>query len=446
MIYIGGLIAVLGILIFVHELGHFLAAKAVGIAVLRFSLGLGPKTKLAFRRGETEYCLSWVPFGGYVKMAGLEDEEGTATALEGTREDVEVPPERTFDAKPLGARIFVISAGVAMNALFALLVFSLVAGFYGTTVNPTVTVAEVRGAGLPLGAAPLGTLQRGDRIVRINGDSMTGWQHIVETILTGSAPLRLEVAGRAAPVLVDVPLREQQGRMAVAEALVPLMEPVLGRIRPGLPADSAGLVAGDRVLAVNGDTIETWPDLVRKLSTSPGSTLVLRVERGGDRREVTVIPRGYREGGRTVGRIGVEAPVRVERYGLAGTLRAGVRETGDAFGLVLFTLKGLVLGDLSPRDIGGPILIGQLAGEAARIGLEAFLRLLALISVNLAVLNLLPIPVLDGGHLVFLVAEGVRRKPLSVQLRQRLTQAGLVFLLVLMVLAVFNDVTRSLFR
>ena len=151
-------IIVIGVLIFVHELGHFLAAKAVGIAVLRFSFGLGPRTPIGVQIGETDYCLSWIPFGGFVKMAGLED-EGAPGALEGARQEHEVPPERTFDAKPLWARIVVILAGVAMNALFAYLVFVAVARFYGERYDPTVTVGSVEASRLPLGAAALRSLQ-----------------------------------------------------------------------------------------------------------------------------------------------------------------------------------------------------------------------------------------------------------------------------------------------
>ncbi len=447
MIYIGGLIVVLGVLIFVHELGHFLAAKSVGIAVHRFSLGLGPLTPLRFKRGETEYCVSWIPFGGYVKMAGLE-EEGAAGSLEGPREEADIPPERTFDAKPLWARIYVISAGVLMNGLFAVLVYTYLAGVHGIPVDTSTIVGEVRAAELPMGAAPLTAVRPGDRIIRINGDTVRGWRDVMDRLLTTvETPIRLEVAGRSEPVLIDVPLREQENRGKLIQALLPWHEPVLGEVVAGWPAAEAGLRPGDRVLRVFGDTIPAWEVFHGRLQGSAGETLTVDVARGDSLLSVVVVPRAVRvaaPGGQTreVGQIGIRQYRPVTRPGPLGAVREGLRETGGAIGLVVFTLKGLVLGQLSPRDLGGPILIGQLAGEAARLGTVAFLNLLALISVNLAVLNLLPIPVLDGGHLLFLAIEGIRRRPLSVVVRQRLTAVGFWLLIAIMVFAIRNDLLR----
>jgi regulator of sigma E protease len=450
LLTIGAAIIVLGVLIFVHELGHFLAAKSVGIAVLRFSFGLGPRTPLAITRGETEYCISWVPFGGYVKMAGLE-EEGTAGTIEGPREDAHIPPERTFDAKPLWARIWVISAGVVMNALFAAVVYAVLAGVYGVATDPTTTIGEVRADALPMGAAPVATIQPGDRLIRINGDTVTGWDDVQSAFLTSEpTPLRLEFAGRE-PVLVDVPLREQENRLAVLNALVPWHEPVIGDVVPGFPAASAGVQRGDRVLRVDGDSIPAWERFVRAVEGSPGRPLAVILLRDGAEVALTLTPRatsvrGPDGGTRSVGKVGLSPYFPVERFGALGAVRQGAVQAAAAGGLVLFTLKGLVTGALSPKDLGGPILIGQLSGEAARLGLDAFFGFMALFSMNLAVLNLLPIPVLDGGHLVFLAIEGIRRRPLSPAQRQRLTQLGFVVLLAIMALAVANDITRLVER
>ncbi len=444
---IGAAIVVLGLLILIHELGHFLAAKAVDVAVLRFSIGLGPRTPLTWTWGETEYCVSWVPFGGYVKMAGLEDEGGGA-ALEGAREEVEVPRERTFDAKPLWARVLIISAGVLMNALFAVVTYAVLSGVYGVATDPSVTVGEVAVDDLPMGAAHLGTLRPGDRLVRINGDSMGGWDDITTALLTTSAtPIRIEVAGRADPVLVDVPLRQQEDRLRIVRALRAWHEPVIGDVVPGFPAAAAGLRRGDRVLRADGDTIRAWELLVRAIEGAPGRALTLTVLRAGVVETLSVTPRpttlASADGGeRTVGRVGVGPHLPVERYGVVGSVAAGVRRAGAAGGLVLFTLKGLLTGNLSPRDLGGPILVGQLSGEAVRLGPDAFFGFMALFSMNLAVLNLLPIPVLDGGHLVFLLIEGVRRRPLSIGQRQKATNVGFFILLALMVLAFANDISR----
>jgi len=444
---LGAFVVVLGVLIFVHELGHFLAAKSVGIAVLRFSLGFGPVTPLTITRGETQYCISWVPLGGYVKMAGLED-EGAVGEIEGPKAAVTVAPERTFDAKPLWARILVISAGVLMNALFAVVVFSTLTAVYGVHDDRTVMVGQVLADSLPVGAGPLTEIRPGDRIVRINGDSMRGWQDIQEAFLTSNeTPLHLEIAGRTEPVLVDVPLREQQARLAALQSLIPWHQPVLGDVQRNSPASAAGLVHGDRVLRVDGDTIPSWERFVWVIEHAAGEHLALTVQRAGREVALTVAPRPTREpvaggGSRTVGKIGVSRDVPVRRYSVPGSVGKGFQRAAQAGGLVLFTLKGMLLGQLSPRDLGGPILVGQLSGEAIRLGFDAFFGFMALFSMNLAVLNLLPIPVLDGGHLAFLLIEGVRGRPLSVVQRQRLTQVGFVMLIALMVLALANDVSR----
>jgi regulator of sigma E protease len=443
-------IVVIGVLIFVHELGHFLAAKSVGIAVLRFSFGLGPRTPIGVKIGETDYCLSWIPFGGFVKMAGIEEfEEGAAGVMEGSlaAKGAEVPRERTFDAKPLWARIVVIVAGVAMNALFAVAVYAALTAAYGVVADDTVTVGAVDTTGLPLGAAGLATLRPGDRIVRINGDTMTSWRAIGRALLiTPGARIRVEVAGRAAPILLDVPGSEERSRAALLNALTPWHRAVIGEVVPGAPAQAAGMQAGDSVVSAAGVPIPSWERLVRIIEGSPGRPVAMVVWRDGRLVTLTLTPKPTEvldpdtRTTRTVGKIGVGRPVR--HFGLLGSLGQGVRRAGDAGGLILFTLRGLVTGQISARDIGGPILVGQLAGEVAQLGLPDFLAFMALFSMNLAILNLLPIPVLDGGHLVFLLLEGVRGRPLSLAQRQRWTQIGFYVLVGIMALALANDFLR----
>lgn len=445
-------IVVLGVLILVHELGHFLAAKSVGIAVIRFSFGLGPRSPLRLTWGETEYCVSWLPFGGYVKMAGLE-EEGAAGQLEGPPGGGTWPKERTFDGQPLWARIYVIAAGVVMNAAFAVLVYALAAGAYGVREDRVTTLGSVDTTRIPLGAAALSQLKSGDRIVRINGDTMTGWRDIQATLLTAEASLiRIEVAGRAQPVVIEVPRSEQQERADVLQALVPWLDPVVGAVAPGQPGAAAGLRAGDRIVRADSVPVRRWEDFQAVLEDHPGTPVTLVVQRGASEVPLTVTPRPTRIRDRvtgrpaTVGKIGIgPLPPPLRRYGLTGAVGQGFREAGSAAALVLYTLKGLVLGQLSPRDLGGPIFIGQISGEVARMGLEPFLSFLALFSMNLAILNLLPIPVLDGGHLVFLLFEGVRGRPLSEHVRLRWTQIGFAVLVGIMLLALTNDVLR-LFR
>jgi len=443
-------VVVIGVLIFVHELGHFLAAKAVGIAVLRFSFGLGPRTPIGIQVGETDYCLSWIPFGGFVKMAGAEEfEEGAVSELEGglAARVAQIPRERTFDAKPLWARIVVILAGVAMNAAFALALYIGVARVYGESYDPTLTVGVVDTTAIPMGAAGLRSLRPGDRIVRVDGDSVGTWGDVQSALLSAPGPrITIEVAGRSARVLLDVG-RGLETRDSLVAALQAAHAAVAGQVTPGQPAARAGLEAGDTIVAAGGSPVASWEAMVGVIEKSAGKPLALEVRRGGRSLALTVTPQathvtdadGER---RTVGRIGIALRFPVRRLGWWGSVREGTAQTGRAAGLILFTVKGLFTGQVPLKDVGGPIAVGQASGQFVRLGLDAFLAFVALFSINLAILNLLPIPVLDGGHFVFLVIEGVRGRPLSLAQRQRLTQIGFFILVGIMALAVGNDVLR----
>ncbi|MBI4501063.1 MAG: RIP metalloprotease RseP [Gemmatimonadetes bacterium] len=452
LLTIAAAVLVLGVLIFVHELGHFMAAKAVGVGVPRFSLGLGPVSPIRWRRGETEYVLSWVPFGGYVKMATAEEpEEGGLAALEGGDSEEQFPPGKLFENKPLWARIVVIVAGVTMNAVFAWLIYTMLAATYGKIEDPTTTIAQVDTAGLPEAARALASTPFGSRVVRINGDTMSSWDDITGAILDPrSAELRFDFAPPAPPVVtVPIPGANSEDRIRVAAALHRMWEARIAMVAPGRPAEKAGLQPQDLVVGANGDTVRYWEEFVRAIEGRAGDTVVLAVRRGDTVLHLPVVPAAEETsdpvtGKRVVGRIGVGQglqPRRV-RYGPLAAVAEGGRQTAEDAGKVWFAVKGLVTGQVSARELGGPILIGQLSGQFVRVGLDAFLRFIAFFSVNLAILNLLPVPVLDGGHLVFLIAEGIRRKPLSVKLRLRLSQFGMALLIAVMLLALTNDVRR----
>ncbi|HEX4575591.1 MAG TPA: RIP metalloprotease RseP [Gemmatimonadales bacterium] len=442
---------VLGVLIFVHEMGHFIAAKAVGIQVLRFSLGFG-KPVARWRRGETEYWISWLPLGGYVKMAGLED-EGIGGTLEGGKSDTPVDPARAFDRQPVWKRTIVILAGVTMNVVLAIAIYSGAAATYGTPRVALTPIDSVVTAELPAGARALASLEHGARIIRVNGDTVRDWVAVRQAIRGGPSELRLELAGRDRPLVVTLPA-DTVARQRIADALVPLFPARIGLLLPGYPALRAGLRPGDVLVRLNGDTVTSWNAMVRVVRQSPGRPLTLGVLRRGTLVDVTVVPLakdttdppGSRP--RRVGVMGAEAdvPLVFVREPLTRALGLGFRETGQRVVVVLGLLKGLVVGDVPLREVGGPILIGQLSGQVARLGVFKFLEFLAFFSVNLAILNLLPIPILDGGQFVFLLAEAVRRKPLSLELRTRLTQIGFVVLLGIMLLALTNDALRVLPR
>jgi regulator of sigma E protease len=356
---IGVTILVLGVLIFVHELGHFMAAKAVGIEVPRFSIGLGPKM-FGFRRGETEYVLSWLPLGGYVKMAGMADEEVTSK-LEGGLEK-RAPSSRDFEAKPVWARTLVILAGVIMNWLFAIGAFTALA------------------------------------------------------VETG------------------------------------VLEPLVGEVTEGSPAEAAGLQPGDLIRAIDGTAVGEPTHVTLLIQRKPGEPVDILVERDGEMVRLRATPEPveqYSEIAReslTVGRIGITVGADSTRaVGPVEALGQGWGQTVYWTGTVIRFLKDLVTGRSSVRELGGPIMIGQISGEAARGGIWPLLAFMAVISINLAVLNLLPIPVLDGGHLVFLLIEGVRGRALSLDQRLRWTTAGMVVVVGLMIWAIGNDLMR-LFR
>ncbi len=354
-------VLVLGVLILVHELGHFWAAKAVDIEVPRFSIGIGPKM-VGVKRGETEYVLSWFPLGGYVKMAGMADEEVQSKLEGGGTEEARPPSPRDFDAKPLWARIFVISAGVAMNMLFAFVVFTVIAH------------------------------QRGVQI------------------------------------------------------------PLISEVAPGSAAERAGILPGDVVVAIGGRGVRAWTEMALVVDQSPGVMLPVTVQRADSLISLRVRPDSVREFSElaadtvVLGRLGVRSdPAEGFRpLSLGPAIVDGAHRTVYWVAEIYRFLWNLFSGRTSVSELGGPILIGQLSGQSARLGVWPLLGFMAIISVNLAVLNLLPIPVLDGGHLFLLVLEGVRGKGLTVEQRIRFSQVGLIVLIGVFILAFANDILRLL--
>lgn len=446
------LVVVLGVLIFIHELGHFLAAKWAGIRVHRFALGVGaPIPGLSFRRGDTEYSICWLPIGGYVKMASREEAAG-ASALEGEIPEGEgfrpVEPDEYFESKSLGARMVVILAGVTMNVLFAFLAYTGLAAKNGEQIDPVTTIGGVTVDSLPPGAEALATLQPGDRIVAINGRAVTSWNAVGEGILSeASDSVVIELAdGRH--VALQIHHTALADRYRAVLALAPFHVPLVQAVQPGRAGDRAGLLPGDTVVAVAGVPVTRWEALVSQIRGNAGHPLALEVGRPSGRVQISVVPDSVTEGNLIVGKVGVvfQAAIAFESrpYGFGEAVTVGFEATLASSTQIIRTVQGLLSARISSRELGGPILIGQMAAQSARIGLDAFLAFMALISVNLAVLNLLPIPILDGGQFFFLLAEGIVRRPLSLAIRERLTQVGFFLLVLIMVLAFSNDIRRLL--
>jgi regulator of sigma E protease len=445
------LAVVLGVLIFVHEAGHFLAAKWAGIYVHRFSLGLGsPIRRLSFRRGETEYSVSWLPLGGYVKMASRE-EDSTSALLEGGGA-APVPPDRVFEAKPVWKRMVVIVAGVTMNLVFAWAAYTYVAAKHGRSIDPTTTVGRVLTDSLAGVMAPLATLKPGDRIVRIDGDTVVSWDEVVHHLLSGRGNAGVTIGlANGREIKLDLHPSAIEERARAANALLPFRGPVVDLALSGRPASRAGVEPGDSIVAVNGQAVSQRYDVLAIMDTSAGRPVTLTVARGGRLLELPMTASSERGVGldgkpREVGRIGIRFhdPERTEPYTLLEAMGAGAEATFNSMTFIVRTVQGLLTRRVSASNVGGPILIAQQAGEFARLGFDPFLEFMALISVNLAVLNLLPVPVLDGGQLVMLLAEAVTRRPVPLGLRERLTMFGLVVVVLLMVLAFSNDIRRLL--
>jgi regulator of sigma E protease len=446
-------IVVLGVLIFVHELGHFWAAKAVGIEVQRFSIGLGPRL-FGFQRGETEYVVSAIPLGGYVKMGGMDDE--VMERIEGGEEEgvaKREPSDRDFDAKPIWARTLVISAGVIMNMVFAFGVYTFLAARYGVQEVDSTRIGIVRAEVLPPGTEGLATIEPGSRIVGIGGEPTRHWGHVLSGLYEGEpGPTTVELVEPSRSIDIRIPVTEPE-RRALASAVQVWREAGAGFVEPGSPADRAGLEPGDRVIAVDGEPVLNWYDFVDHIAARPGERVALTIDRDGSElvRNVTLDaevedrPDGTSA---TVGRVGIGNPsveVIYEPVPLSEAVVAGYEETVAVTGFILGFLRDLVTGGVSPRSVGSIVTIGEASGQAAAAGMDVFLRFMALFSVNLAVLNLLPIPVLDGGHLVFLGIEAIRGgRALSVEQRLKWSNVGFIVIVGIMLWALSNDFLRLL--
>jgi regulator of sigma E protease len=465
MLTILAAVVVLGLLIFVHELGHFITAKWVDIEVPRFSIGFGPKI-FGFRRGETEYVLSALPLGGYVKMAGMEELEaieGTTIVVPADSPDAPAGPAqpvtaaeearlrgpRDFESKSLPARVLVISAGVLMNLIFAFFLFSVIGMVWGVPYVAPAVVGNVAEELLPPGAEPLARIPRGTRIVAVGNQAIKDSEDLrMELSIARPGPLEIHVQN-GPPVTITVP-RGDSLRSVLATAVVPEtpVEPVISVVGKDSPAAQAGMKAGDRIVSAANEPVASWQQFVAVIDAHPGEPVPVVVQRGEDRIPVTVVPlvRTLPDGFR-YGRIGVNGPPEAlnaprRETNLANAIVYGASETGRWVKLTAGFLGGIFTGRHSARSIGGPIMIVQISGQQARAGFQSFLHFMALLSVNLAVLNLLPIPVLDGGHLLFLGIEAVRGRALSMQQRLRWSQVGFMVLLAIMVFAIGNDLLR----
>jgi regulator of sigma E protease len=443
-------VVVLGVLILIHELGHFLMARLAGVGVERFSIGFGP-VLWRVRGKETEYCLSLFPLGGYVKMLGDDDNplEGGKTGL--------VDPARAFNTKPLLIRFLIVFAGPGMNWVLAAVIFALVFMFLGRPMTPAVVGRLVEGPAAQAG------LRFGDRLVAVDGRPIRHWEELLVAAHEGQGrPLTLTAESPAGDrrQLTLAPTRGTTRDLFGDERETwevgarPFTPPVIGDVVVGYPAAEVGLKRGDQILTVDGKPVVTWDELAETIHRKPGQPTRVEVKRGLESFTVSLTPSVVTDRGpdgreTKVGRIGI-SPLQNSEFVRSGPLQAlwdGAARTGEVTALTAIGLWKIVLGQIDRKNIGGPIQIAVSAGEQARQGLPSLAFFTAVISVNLFVLNLLPVPMLDGGHLLFFVCEAVLGRPLSIRKREVAQQVGFVLLMLLMVYAVYNDLERiGLFR
>lgn len=469
---------VLGVVVFVHELGHFLAAKMTGVYAPRFSIGFG---RALWRRrwGETEYILAAIPLGGYVRMASKEDE--TMAALEGGGEKPAVAPEtvggsgtrvvedekrpadwdpnalapfgplpvpqhRLFESKSLLARLFIMVAGVSMNVVLGFLVLSALAAYYGRPIIPTRVIGAVTDA--DWARRYTGQFQRGDTVIALNDRMIETWGDIVEGLARAEGD---SVVIRTSRGVVAVPLEGDSAvpRRDLVTMLTPQLPAVIDRVEGGSPADRAGIRAGDSLIAVGGQPVDGWSAAVEQIRRSPGRPLPVEVMRGGQRITLTVTPDSARQrddNGREIltGRVGVGNRVesRREPVSLGAAIGSGWEATWDMAGSVVDVLHRLVTRRLSTDQLGGPIAIARASGEAAAGGFAQLLQLTAFLSINVAIFNLLPIPILDGGQILINLLQAVKGSPFSLRSREYMMRFGLAMIALIFALAMFNDLRR----
>ncbi|WP_341936604.1 sigma E protease regulator RseP [Marinimicrobium sp. C2-29] len=436
----------LAILVSVHEFGHFYVARRCGVKVLRFSIGFG---KILFRwhdRQGTEYAIAAVPLGGYVKM--LDEREG------------EVPEDekhRAFNRKNVWQRIAVVAAGPIANFILAVLLFwaLMLPGVRGAI--PIIGSVE------PDSVAASAGLEAGQEILSVDGAETPTWQALHQQLLkrlgeSGTISFRVKYPDSSLQYLSEAQLdgwlrgvEEPDPVAGLGLTLdIPTNEALVGQVLPDTPAERAGLRTGDRVVSADGEPIEDWNAWVEYVRARPGEEISLTVERDGAEESLQLTPERVEEQGETFGRVGVapqpqpwpEDRVRVYEYGPVGSFVAGVDRTWETAGFVLLSVKKLLVGEISTKNLSGPITIAKVAGSSAESGWKSFVGFVALLSIFLGVFNLLPIPVLDGGHLLYYFIEVVKGSPVSDRVQQVGFQIGLFVVVGLMALALYNDVMR----
>jgi regulator of sigma E protease len=446
-------IVVLGILIFFHELGHFLVARLFGVGVEKFSLGFGPRI---FGRtiGRTDYRVSLIPLGGYVKMVGDEP-------------DAELPPEDepySFTHKHVAKRSLIVAAGPLFNVLLAVIIFTAVLFFVGLpSIRPFIRSVD------PDSPAFVSGLRVNDLIAAIDGQPIRSWRDI-DAILTDNEgePLKISVQRDGERIELAVTPKQVSAKNLFGDAIhyfdigisgVTELQAIVDKVMDGMPAQKAGLQHGDQIVAIDDQPIERWAQMQQIVSNSKGKSLTFSIRRGEEVLDIRIKPEIIQEKNplgikQNAYRIGIRAPsitapekdqmtIRLNLLEAAGT---GLTHTWEMTKTTVYFFGKLIQGKIPMESIGGPIRIAQMAREEADQGLVRLLNFIAIISVHLAILNILPIPVLDGGHLLFYGLEAVLRRPVSLRMRETAQQIGIFLLILLMIFVFYNDISITWFK
>lgn len=447
LLYAVAFAVVLGVLIVVHEFGHYLVARLAGVKVLRFSFGFGRAVwSMSFGKDQTEFSIGAFPIGGYVKM--LDEREGSVSPEEA---------HRSFNRQSVWRRMAIVAAGPAANLVLAILLFWVL--YFGGTDE----LKPILGKPAVNSPAEMAGIENGETVLSLNGESVRTWQELRWSLLRNAVDhdlIELQVINDRNEVAIrqlDVRGVKADGwqgdafeKVGIA-AFRPVIPPIIGSIVPGGPAERAGLRQGDEISSIDRKPVAAWSDVVQRVRGSPDFPLAFDVIRDGAVLSVTVTPQRTMERGSVFGRIGAAVDetgfdldtlfVHVSYDPLVSFQRA-VGETWEKSVFSLAMIGKMITGEISLRNISGPVTIADYAGQSAKLGLDYYLKFLALVSISLAVLNLLPVPILDGGHLLYYVLEIIRRKPLSDRAMEIGQQAGMALLLMLMALAFYNDINR----
>jgi regulator of sigma E protease len=430
---------VLGVMVLIHEWGHFVAARIFGVRVDVFSIGFGPRL-FGWKKGPTDYRVSALPLGGYVRMAGQDLSEVDS----GDKPPTGSPDE--LMSKPRWQRAVISFAGPAVNLIFPIFLLTGLFTFVGVPYSAYLD-APVKIAALPPSQAATSPLKVGDTVLSINGVATPSWEQAFRALkqATAGQAIKLEVEEEGTRRTIEVPVKDSTTPDRVL-GYVPI-HPILDQVAPGTPADKAGLREGDTITAVNGNKIQYWEQFVEAVQGSNGQPISLDVERKGQIVHTVVTPKkDVAESGENVYQIGVLRgdETAYKRVSFSESVRFAAVSTEDTIVRTVDVVGKLLSGRVSIKQLQGPVEISHQAGQAVRKGPLNVISLMVLISINLGILNLLPIPILDGGNILLLAIEGIMRRDLSLSFKERFVQVGLVFLLVIFAIVMYNDILRRI--